>query len=409
MPTGLVNRRITTIAVLGFASGLPLALSDSTMQAWLTESGAEVTTIGVFSLVGLPYVFKFLWAPLLDRFQPGWPGRRRDWVLVSQLLLIALLAYTGLADLAERALLVLAACAFLIAFMSATQDIAIDAYRAEVLEERERGFGAAVTTVGYRIAMLASGAGALILADRIGFGDTYLVMAMLLGIGIFATVGGPGLSREIEPPRTLAEAVGGPLRAFFSREGAMALLMLVFLYKLGDAFAGRLSTTFLLRELEFSLSEVGTINKGLGLAASIGGALFGGLLMARFGLFRSLLGFAWLQAVTNIGFCALAIAGKSYIGLVIVVGLENLTGGMGTAAFVALLMALCDRRFTATQFAMLTAVASLGRVVAGPNAGLMVDIMGWAPFFALTFVIALPAIVILRMQRARIESLDAPL
>lgn len=408
MAPALINRRIVTVAVLGFASGLPLALSDSTMQAWLTQAGVDVRTIGWFSLVGLPYVCKFLWAPLLDRYQPGWPGRRRDWTLLTQVMLAALLAVIGLGDLASGPLQLLGLAAFLIALCSATQDIAIDAYRADVLGERERGFGAAVSTAGYRIAMLVSGAGALLLADRIGFANTYLMMAGVLVVGVIANLAGPPVSGNVQAPRTLADAVIGPLRNFFGREAALGVLLLIFLYKLGDAFAGRLTTNFLLRELGFTLTDVGAIYKGLGLVASIAGALYGGMLMYRLGLYRALVMFAWLQAVTNLGFCVLALNGPSYPIMVGVIGLENLTGGMGTAAFVALLMALCDRRFTATQFALLTAVASLGRVFAGPPAGYLVDALGWPVFFALTFVIALPAIWILARHRRLIERLEIP-
>ncbi len=403
----LANRRIAAIALLGFASGLPLALSDSTLQAWLTAGGVDVRVIGVFSLVGLPYVFKFVWAPLVDRFQPGWPGRRRDWILLSQVALALLLAGAGLGDLAAGPLAWLGVVACLIAFMSATQDIAIDAYRAEVLAERERGFGAAVSVTGYRIAMLVSGAGALALADRIGFAMTYVAMSVILLLGVLATLQAPAVADDVAAPRTLRDAVLGPLQNFFTREAAWTLLLLVLAYKLGDAFAGRLTLVFLLRELGFSLTDVGAIYKGLGLIATIAGALYGGALMVRLGLYRALLLFAWLQAVTNLGFLALALTAPSYWSMIAVVGLENLTGGMGTAAFVALLMAICDRRFTATQFAMLTAVASLGRVIAGPPSGYLVDVLGWASFFAVTFLVALPAIVILVARRRLVETLDA--
>ncbi|MEQ8662442.1 MAG: MFS transporter, partial [Gammaproteobacteria bacterium] len=318
MSRELANRRIAAVAVLGFASGLPLALSDSTMQAWLTQAGVDVRAIGLFSLVTLPYVLKFLWAPLLDRFQPGWPGRRRDWILLTQLTLIALLAAAGLGNLADGALFLLGAAAFLIALLSATQDIGIDAYRTEVLGQRERGFGAAVATTGYRLAMLVSGAGALVMADRVGFARTYLVMAAILAVGLLATLLAPRLPQDVPPPRPFGEAVHGSLREFFARYGALLLLALVFLYKLGDAFAGRLTTTFLLRELGFSLTDVGAVYKGLGMVATIAGALYGGALMVRLGLYRALLVFAWLQAVTNLGFCLLALGHASWLAMVCV-------------------------------------------------------------------------------------------
>ncbi len=406
MNAALFNRRVATVAVLGFSSGLPLALSAGTLQAWLTVQGLEVSQIGVFSLVGLPYVFKFLWAPLLDRYQPGWPGRRRDWMLVTQLLLAGLLFAVGAANLAAGALPLLALVAVAIAFLSATQDVAIDAYRTEVLQERERGFGAGAAVTGYRIGMLVASAGALLLADVIGFAEVYQLLAFALLLGVAASLCGPALPDEVRPPGNLAAAVIEPLREYFRREAAVPLLVLIFLYKLGDAFAGGLTTNFLLGALGFSLTDVGAIYKGLGLVASIAGALYGGAMMARLGLYRALMLFAWLQALTNLGFALLALVGKSYLAMVVVVGLENLAGGMGTAAYLALLMSACDRRYTATQFALLSAVASLGRVFAGPPAGYMVEAVGWPLFFVMTFLLALPAIVILKRQRGLLESLD---
>ena len=405
MSATLLNRRVATVTALGFASGLPLALSAGTLQAWLTVEGVDVRTIGVFSLVGLPYVCKFLWAPLLDRYQPGWPGRRRDWMLLTQVLLAALLFMAGYGGLAAGGLPLLAAMAVAIAFLSATQDVAVDAYRSEVLHERERGFGAAVSVTGYRLGMLAAGAGALLLADHLGFARVYEIMALLLLLGAAASLLGPDLPPNVRPPSDLVSAVIEPLSEYFRREAALSLLVLVFLYKLGDAFAGSLSTLFLIGELGFTLTEVGTVAKGLGLAASVAGALYGGVMMQRLGLYRSLLLFAWLQAFTNLGFGLLALLGKSYAAMVAVVGLENLAGGMGTAAYLALLMAICDRRYTATQFALLSAVASLGRVLSGPPAGYMVKATGWPAFFAMTFVLALPAIVLLMRRRELIEGL----
>lgn len=406
MTTALFNRRVATVAVLGFSSGLPLALSSGTLQAWLTVQGIEVSQIGVFSLVGLPYVFKFLWAPLLDRYQPGWPGRRRDWMLLTQVLLAALLFAAGAANLAAGALPVLALVAVAIAFLSATQDVAIDAYRTEVLNERERGFGAGAAVTGYRIGMLLASAGALLLADLIGFARVYQMLALALLFGVAASLFGPALAPEVRPPGNLAAAVLEPLRQYFRREAAVPLLVLIFLYKLGDAFAGGLTTNFLLGALHFSLTDVGTIYKGLGLVASVAGALYGGGMMLRLGLYRALMLFAWLQALTNLGFAALALVGKSYLAMVAVVGLENLAGGMGTAAYLALLMSICERRYTATQFALLSAVASLGRVFAGPPAGYMVEALGWPAFFVMTFVLALPAVLILKRQRGLLERLD---
>ncbi len=399
------NRRVAVVLLLGFSSGLPLALTGGTLQAWMAATGVDLRTIGIFTLVGLPYVVKFLWAPAMDRFVLPGLGRRRGWMLLTQLALMLGIAAMAYASPREAALVV-AALALGVAFMSASQDVAIDAYRADVLRERERGVGAAVSVVGYRVAMLVSGALALILADHIGWRHTYLLMAALLCVGVLASVGGPEPVFQAQPPRTLKEAVEGPLREFFSRPAAILLLVLIVLYKLGDAFAGSLTTAFLIRGVEFSLSEVGTINKGMGLAATIIGGLFGGALMLGLGLYRALLAFGVLQAISNLSFMVLAWAGKNYALMVFAVGFENLTGGMGTAAFVALLMGLCDHRYTATQFALLSAFASLGRVFIGPPSGFLVEAVGWAAFFFATFLVALPGVLLLWGMRAHVQALE---
>ncbi len=379
---------------LGFASGLPLALTAGTLQAWLTVAGLDLRTIGIVTLVGLPYTLKFLWSPLMDRFVPPWLGRRRGWMVATQLGLIAgiaAMAVTGPAD----AIWALSVLAIAVAFLSASQDIAFDAYRADVLLARERGIGAGISVTGYRIAMLISGAVALILSDHIGWQSTYLLMASLMLIGVATTLLSPEPSSAITPPRTLSEAVWGPIREFFSRSPAVGLLLLIVLYKVGDAFAGTLTTAFLIRGVGFSPTEVGVINKGMGLLATLFGALTGGALMARMGLFRALLLFGLLQAVSNLSFMVLAWTGKSYLVMVSAVAFENLSGGMGTAAFVALLMSLCDHRYTATQFALLSALGALGRVFVGPPSGYLVETVGWVVFFFITFLAALPGLGLL--------------
>jgi len=399
------NRRIATVLLLGFSSGLPLALAGGTLQAWLTTAGVNIETIGIFSLVGLPYTLKFLWAPFLDRFVPPLLGRRRGWILVLQAALgLVLAAMGGISP--QRAPLSLALFALLLAFGSASQDTVIDAYRTDVLREKERGAGAAVAVLGYRIAMLVSGALALVLSDQIGWRHTYWLMAWLMAAGMLVTLFGPEPENEPAPPKTLEEAVIGPLKEFFSRHGALTLLLLIVLYKLGDAFAGTLTTTFLIRGVGFTPTDVGTINKGLGMLATIAGALYGGALMARLGLYRSLMLFGILQGVSNLSFMLLAWAGKSYALMVLAVGIENLTGGMGTAAFVALLMALCDHRYTATQYALLSAAAAIGRVFIGPPSGFIVEAVGWVTFFFFTFLAALPGLWLLWRMRRDIAGLE---
>jgi PAT family beta-lactamase induction signal transducer AmpG len=372
----------------------------------LTVSGIDLRAIGALSLLGLPYTLKFLWAPLLDRYALGWPGRRRDWILLMQAALVAVLVAVGMVDLAQQAWVVIVFAALAIATLSATQDLAIDAYRTEVLPEPERGLGAAMSVAGYRIGMLLAGAGALVLADRMGFGPVYVALGGVLGLATLASVLGPSVPVGSPPPVTLASAYREPLREFAARPAAFALFGFIVLYKLGDALAGTLTTPFLLRGLGFSLTEVGAINKGMGFVATILGALAGGAWMVRVGLYRGLWWFAVLQAVTNLGFAALALAGPSLTGMMAVIALENLSGGMGTSAFVALLMALCHRSHTATQFAIFSALASLPRVFGGVPAAAFADSMGWLLFFAATFVLALPALFLLSRQRAIIDALD---
>ncbi|MEW5862881.1 MAG: MFS transporter [Pseudomonadota bacterium] len=403
----LCSRRMLLMLALGFASGLPLALTAGTLQARLAAEGVDIVAIGWFALVGQPYTYKFLWSPLMDRYTPPFLGRRRGWLLLTQLALAGAIAFMG--TLSPRdSIWLLGATALAVAFLSASQDIVFDALRADSLAPEERGAGAAVSVFGYRIAMLVSGAGALILTDQwLGWEATYWLMAALMAVGMIATWRVVEPEPSGAPPRTLADAVAKPFAEFFSRRGAVALLALVVLYKLGDAFAGNLTTAFLLRGPGFSLTEVGAVNKGLGLAATIAGALAGGALMAGLRLYRALLLFGVLQAVTNLGFMLLAGAGRDYGLMVAVVGLENLAGGMGTAAYVALLMALCDRRFSATQYALLSALSAVGRVYVGPAAGYLVDALDWEGFFLFTFAIALPGLALLAALRGRIEALDA--
>ncbi|SOE52312.1 AmpG permease [plant metagenome] len=363
--------------------------------------------IGFLTLVGTAYTLKFLWAPLVDRYAPPLLGRRRSWMFMTQLLLALAIMGMGLLS-PSTALLPLALLAVAVAFFSATQDIAFDAYRSDVLRTEERGAGAALSVMGYRLAMLVSAGLAFIVADKwLGWGNTYIVLGALMGLLSIATLLAPEPDAPAAVPRTLARAVTEPLREFFQRPEAWVLLLLIVLYKLGDAFAGALSTTFLIRGAGFTATEVGSVNKVLGLAATIIGALAGGALMARMGLYRSLMLFGLLQAVSNLGYWLIAISPKSIWLMAMAIGVENLCGGLGTAAFVALLMGLCDRRFSATQFALLSALSAVGRTyLAGPLTPPLVESLGWPTFFMLTVFIALPGLALLRWRRADIERLD---
>jgi MFS transporter, PAT family, beta-lactamase induction signal transducer AmpG len=409
------DRNLAVILLLGFSSGLPIALVSSTLQAWLTVEGLDLTTIGVITLVGVPYTWKFLWAPFMDRYVPPFLGRRRGWMAITQLSVA--LGLVAMAFCSPRSdVTFLAALALFVAFASASQDIVIDAYRTDIATGEQRGLAAALNVVGYRIAMLVSGALALVLAagtgwlGGLGWEKTYLLMSALMGVGFIGALWGREPAVAARPPRTLREAVVDPLREFLSRPGAWVLLALIVLYKLPDAFALSLSTAFLIRGVGFSPDDVGWVNKGMGLAATVIGVLFGGALMVRLGLYRSLMVFGIFQGVSTLAYMWLAMAGKSYLLLIFAVGVENVASGMGTVAFVALLMALCDHRFTATQYALLSALSAFGRVYVGPAAGFATDPnhlgLGWPSFFFLTFVVALPGLALLAFKRRDIEALD---
>jgi PAT family beta-lactamase induction signal transducer AmpG len=387
------SRRVAPLLALGFASGLPLALTGGTLQAWATIEQVSLQEIGFLTLVGTAYTLKFLWAPLVDRYAPPWLGRRRGWMVLMQVLLaLGMLAMGCLSP--GQSLLPLALLAVFVAFCSATQDIAFDAYRSDVLRKDERGAGAALSVLGYRLAMLVSGGLALIMADQwLGWGATYMLMGALV---------------PTQTPRSLQQAVLEPFREFFGRPEAVTVLVLIVLYKLGDAFAGALSTTFLIRAAGYTASEVGTVNKLLGLAATIVGVLAGGALMARLGLYRSLMLFGLLQAVSNLGFWVISVGPHNVWIMAAGVGIENLCGGMGTAAFVALLMGLCNQQFSATQFALLSALTAVGRTyLAGPLTPPLVQYAGWPTFFLLTVLIALPGLWLLHWRRRDIDRIDA--
>lgn len=388
----LQSPRIWTVLFLGFSSGLPAVLTGSTLSAWFTESGISLMAIGALTLVGQPYVYKFLWAPFMDRFIPPFLGRRRGWMLIWQLCLIITIAMMALLTPQKHAGL-MGMVALLIAFCSASQDTAINAYQTDVLQQEERGMGAALMANGWRIGTIVSGAFALIMAQRLGWHITYLIMAACMLVGLITTLLCPATPNEKHvQPASLKDAVIDPFKEFFSRHGArfaIILLAIIVFYKLGDAFALSLNTTFLLRGMHFSLTDVGVANKMVGLAASISGGLIGGLIMLRISLLRALILFGILQAVSNLGYMWLALAGHNYPLFYGAVAVEFFTSGLGTTAFLAFIMSLCHPKFTATQFALLTAISAVGRVYIGPAAAETVLHIGWAGFFFASFWVGL--------------------
>jgi len=491
------THRLAAILLLGFASGLPLALTGQAMQAWLTTDGVDLATIGFLGLVGIPYTFKFLWAPLMDRFEPPLLGRRRGWLVVSQLALAAVLAWMSRLTPAAQPLL-FAQAAVLVAFLSASQDVVVDAYRTDLVGDTpEQGLGASLHVFGYRMAMILSGGIALIWADQWqSWPRVYLLMAAVMVVaaavslvfvpsvssqsrplassprqellGFLAMLGGVaagwliarhglmllGLDPddankwiqllfvlgEIACALPLAwwaarkarfETLNRSLESFFTVKGAGAFLVLIVLYKLGDAFAGSLTTPFLIKGMGFTQAEVGIANKLIGIWLTVLGALAGGALMLRLSLYRALLVFGLLQLVSNAGFLLLAHFGRGAWGsvwlpafdwhfialrepaqldglLLAVVAGENISGGMGTVAFVGLLMSLCNKHFSATHYALLSALAAVGRIYVSPLAGVLSLAIGWPAFFVLSIVLAVPGVAMVWRMRERLLELAPP-
>uniref|UniRef100_A0A832EDN0 MFS transporter n=1 Tax=Desulfacinum infernum TaxID=35837 RepID=A0A832EDN0_9BACT len=390
------RRHVLGLLGLGFSSGLPLALTGSTLQAWMSAEKVDIRLIGLFSLVGLPYTLKVVWAPLMDRFPAPWLGRRRGWILTTQILLGASFVMLGSLTPSHH-LQIMGVLALLIAFWSASQDIVIDAYRAEVLPDADKGAGAAVSVVGYRLAMLTSGAMALILSDHVPWRTVYTAMGLIMAACALWTFFCPepeGFEASPPRPRTLKEAVWAPFVDYFARPGAVAMLAFIMVFKLSDALAGALTTPFLL-DLGFTRTDVGTVNKAFGLGSTIVGTLAGGVAVNRLGIARSLWVSAFLQAFSNLAFAGLATVGRNYPFMVGAVAVENLCGGMGTAAFLAFLMSLCNRRYTATQYALLSSFMAVSRVVAGAPTGYLAAALGWPWFYAVSVFGAVPGILLL--------------
>ena len=387
------SRRMALMLPLGFSAGIPLALTAGTLQAWISSESIDIKTIGLFNLVGLPYTYKFLWAPFLDRYFPGVLGRRRGWMLWAQLLLIASIIAMAFSDPKQNIglMAVLAVC---VAFFSATQDIVIDAFRTESLKTEEYGAASGVYIMGYRLAMLTSGALALILADHMSWKAVYLLMAACLSVGLIATIFSNEPVSE-RPPRTLKEAVVEPFLDYFKRTASIEILFFVFLYKLDSAIASSLMTKFFL-DLGFSKTDIGLVIKTFGLAATIVGALAGGVLIPKMGLGRALLIFGILQGATNLLFYWMTMAGSNRIALIVTIAGENLAGGMGTAAYAAFLMGLCNKRFTAFQYALLTSVMALPARLVGGFTGYLQDGVGWQNYFIIATLVSIPGLLMLK-------------
>ena len=384
--------------LMGFSCGVPLLLTLSVLQAWMKEEGVDLSVIGLFSLVGLPYTLKFLWSPILDRFSLPMFGRRRGWLLIFQVLLMVAVAGLGLSNPAANPWL-LAGAAFLVTFFSASQDIVVDAYRREDLSDNELGLGSSLYVNGYRVGMLLAGSGGLILADHFSFQQVYLIMAASLLVGVVTTL----FCREPEvaegTPHSFRDAVLQPFVEYFSRDGALLILLFILLYKIGDQMASTMTIPFYL-DMGFTKTQIGAVAKLFGFWATIGGGLLGGIVLLRLGILRSLWIFGILQAVSTAGFSVLALIGNSLPGLAAVIAIENLTGGMGTAAYVAYMASITNKKFTATQYALLSSLMGIPRVLASAPTGFMAQYMGWPWFFLACTLVAIPGLVLLKWVAA---------
>ncbi|MFC1812040.1 AmpG family muropeptide MFS transporter [Thermodesulfobacteriota bacterium] len=379
--------------LMGFSCGLPLLLTITVLQAWMKEEGVDLTVIGMMALVGLPYTVKFLWAPFLDRFTLPFLGRRRGWLLVSQAALMFSISGLGFTD-PGKSPWVVAFAAFLVTFFSASQDIVVDAYRREDLPDEELGLGSSLYVNGYRVGMLLASGGGLIMADHMSFSSVYLIMAACMLPGVLTTLLAPEPEIDAGTPKTLREAVFNPLIEYFSRKEALWILAFILFYKLGDSMASAITIPFYL-EIGFSKTQIGAVVKLFGFWATIAGSLIGGVMMLRLKINRSLWVFGFLQAISTAGFAVLAWIGKSVPALSAVIGFENLSSGMGTAAFVAFMASITDKRFTATQYALLTSLMGVPRVLASAPTGFLAKNLGWQGFFIGCTLIAIPGMLLL--------------
>jgi PAT family beta-lactamase induction signal transducer AmpG len=389
----MLSGRMALALIMGFASGLPLLLTMSVLQAWMTEEGVDLTVIGLVSLVQIPYTWKILWAPLLDRYAIMGLGRRRGWLLISQAALIAAIAGLGLCSPTGNFTL-MAMAAGLVAFFSASQDIVIDAYRRETLADDELGLGSSLYINGYRIGMMLSSGGGLILADHMAWSNVYLLMAAFMLPCLLATLLAPEPDMPLGKPRTLHAAIIDPLSEYFRRENALFILAFILCYKIGDSMASAMTTPFYLA-IGFTKTQIGAVVKIFGTGAVIGGALVGGVLMLKLGINRSLWVFGGLQALSTACFAILARIGPNLNALAGVIAFENISSGMGTAAFVAYMASLTNKKFTATQYALLTSLMAFPRVLAAAPTGFLAKHMGWADFFIFCTLIAIPGLLFL--------------
>ncbi len=388
--------RIGAVFVLGFSSGLPLLLTGGTLQAWMKTAGVDLGTIGMFSLVGVPYTLKFLWAPIMDRYIPPFMGRRRGWMMICQVALVITIAALAFSNPGGNAPLV-ALISLFVAFFSASQDVVVDAYCAEILKPEEMGFGSSAYANGYKIAMAVSGGVAILLADHLSWQQVYLIMAGVMSLGIVAAYFSPEPEIRAAMPASMTEAYITPLMEFFRRSGSIEILVFIVVYKLADVMANALVTPFLI-ELGFSLTAIGAVLKGVGWIAGISGGLLGGIIMVRMGIRQALLVFGVLQAVSALLYMLLAVVGQNYPVMVSAIVIEHLCAGMSTAAFCAFFWTLCDKRYTASQYALLSSFMALTRVFISAPSGFLVKALGWPTYFLGCALLGVPGLLMLLLR-----------
>lgn len=379
--------------VMGFSSGLPLLLTMSVLQAWMKDENVDLTYIGLINLVQIPYTWKFIWAPLMDRFNVPLLGRRRGWLLVSQAALMLSIIGLGFSSPGKNIIITIIA-AVIVAFFSATQDIVVDAYRREDLHDEELGLGSSLYMSGYRLGTMLAAGGGLILADHIPWAGVYSFMGVCMFVGIITTILTPEPEVAEGTPVTLREAVIDPFVEYFKRKEAIWMLAFFLLYKIGDNMATAITTPFYL-DIGFTKTEIGTVVKIFGIWAIIAGAIAGGTIMVKLGINRCLWVFGFLQALSTACFALLARIGHNVAALSGVIAFENISAGMGTAAFLAFMASITDKRFTATQYALLTSLMAVPRVIASSPTGYLAKVMGWEAFFTGCALIAIPGMLLL--------------
>ena len=389
----ILSPKMLAMFTLGFASGFPFYIVRDVLKLWLTDANIDLGTIGLFSAVALPYTWKFVWSPVMDGVTPPFLGRRRAWMLMTQIGLLILIAAMGQLD-PTKSLKMMAVVAFCIAIFSASQDIVLDAFRREFLADEELGLGTGIWMNAWRFGMFASTGTAFLLSDSIGYPNVHLVLSLMMGIGIITTLIVSEPDTGVAAPQTLQEAVIEPFREFFSRGGAWWVLIFILLYKIGDNMAGAMNIPFILK-MGFTKQEYFVIVKGIGMFALFGGAFLGGIVMIRLGIANSLWVFGILQAISTACFALLVVVGKNHVLLTGIVTFEFLATGLGQAAYASYMAVQTNKRFTATQYAMMTSLMAIPGTVAAAITGYMAEYLGWSGFYITCALVAIPGMLLL--------------